>query len=95
MPTGADFGPDGRFYILERGHYSLGFHSSGARCLTLTETGFTDIQTILQTPWGTHGNLEGLSVWRDQDGHIRLTMVSDDNFLPFLRSEIVEYILRD
>jgi hypothetical protein len=54
---------------------------------------FTEIETVLQTRLGDHGNLEGLAVWRDTDGLLRLTMVSDDNFLSFLPGEIVEYVL--
>ena len=42
---------------------------------------------------GVHGNLEGLAVWQDPAGQIRLTMVSDDNYLPFMRGQIVEYVL--
>lgn len=38
-----------------------------------------------------HDNLEGISVWQDPDGRIRLTMISDDNFMVFQRTEIVEY----
>ena len=40
-----------------------------------------------------HDNLEGLAVTRAATGQIRLTMISDDNFNPFQRSEIVEYLL--
>jgi len=61
----------------------------------VSEEGFQDIQTVMHTALGTHGNLEGLSVWRHADGSIRLTMVSDDNFLPFSRSQIVEYVVKD
>ena len=51
-------------------------------------------EVLIQTNAGVHDNLEGLSVWRDRTGAIRLTMVSDDNFNLFQRTEIVEYILR-
>ena len=49
--------------------------------------------TLLETPTGTHENLEGLAVWRDPEGRLRLTMVADDNFNLFLRNQIVEYRL--
>ena len=93
-PTGADFGPDGRLYLLERGLYPFGFRSQ-IRSMSVTDTGFEDIRVILETPLFTHGNLEGIAVWRDNAGKIRLTMVSDDNFLRLLRSEIVEYVLTE
>jgi hypothetical protein len=91
-PVGADFGPDGRLYLLERGLYPVGFYSR-VRAMTVRETGFSGIETVMQTRLWTHGNLEGLAVWRDAEGLIRLTMVSDDNFLPVLPGEIVEYVL--
>jgi hypothetical protein len=42
---------------------------------------------------GVQDNLEGLSVWRDIAGQIRLTLISDDNFRLLQRTEIVEYVL--
>lgn len=93
LPVGADFGPDGRLYILERAFYGLGGFASRVRAFRLTEKGIAAEETVLQTTPGTHDNLEGLAVWRDAQGAIRLTMVSDDNFILFLRNEIVEYRL--
>jgi hypothetical protein len=48
-------------------------------------------ETLLKTATGTHDNLEGLAVWRDADGAIRLLMVSDDNNTPLQQTQIVEY----
>lgn len=93
-PVGADFGPDGRLYVLERGIYPFGFYSR-VRAMALQADEFSDIETVLQTGLAAHGNLEGLAVWQDQDGLIRLTMVSDDNFYPFMRGQIVEYVVED
>ena len=93
-PTGADFGPDGRLYLLERGFFPPAFRSR-VRSLSVTDTGVDDIRVLLETPLFTHGNLEGIAVWRDPAGQIRLTMISDDNFLPVLPSEIVEYIVTE
>ncbi|MGR3452538.1 esterase-like activity of phytase family protein [Pseudooceanicola sp.] len=92
LPVGADFGPDGRLYLLERHFAGLGF-SSRVRAFELGEGGITAEEVLLETGTGTHGNLEGLAVWQDDTGAIRLTMVSDDNFLGFLPSQIVEYAL--
>lgn len=91
VPVGGDFGPDGRFYLLERDVYPFGFRSR-VRAMKVTDDGFDQIETLLETPLGRHGNLEGLAVWKDDKQRIRLTMVSDDNFLAPLRSEIVEYV---
>ncbi|MEO9648404.1 MAG: esterase-like activity of phytase family protein [Roseobacter sp.] len=89
-PVGADFGPDGLLYILERAIYPFGFYSR-VRSMSVSPEGVDNIQTVLQTRLGKFGNLEGLSVWRDDTDMLRLTMVSDDNFYPFMRGRIVEY----
>ncbi len=93
-PVGADFGPDGRFYLLERGYNLFGFRAR-VRSWRLTGTGAKDERCELQTGTGTHDNLEGIALWRDDAGGLRLTMVSDDNFLFFQRTELVEYRLMD
>jgi hypothetical protein len=91
LAVGADIGPDGRFYLLEREfHGILGF-SSRVRSFALSETGLSDERTELQSGIGQHDNLEGISVWQDATGAIRLTMIADDNFNIFQRTEIVEY----
>lgn len=94
LPVGADFGPDGSFYLLERLFPGpLGF-SSRVRRFTLGPDGPTAEENLLTTAIGRHGNLEGLAVWQDESGAIRLTMVADDNLKFFQRSEIVEYAVR-
>lgn len=94
LPVGADFGPDGRLYILEREFHGIAGFSSRVRALTLSGSGkLVNVDTVMQSPTGLHDNLEGLSVWADPQGHLRLTMVADDNFMPWQRSEIVEYAL--
>lgn len=94
QPVGADFGPDGRLYVLERGFNGLGFRTR-VRSFDVTENIVSDENTIFIKGLGGHDNLEGLSVWRDSAGHIRLTMISDDNFRLLQRTEIVEYVLPD
>ena len=93
LPVAADFGPDRRFYLLEREFRGISGFASRLRRFDLTATGFSDGKVLLQTPVGTHGNLEGLSVWRDSAGDLRATMIADDNFSIFLSTEIVEYRL--
>lgn len=91
LAVGADFGPDGRLYLLERRVLiPLGF-ATRVRRFTLGEGGVVDEETLLETALGTHDNLEGIAVWRDRNGDIRLTMVSDDNFSMFQETQIVEY----
>lgn len=91
LPTEADVGPDGFLYILERDFYGVGFRS---RVRRFDLTGGNEVE-ILESGIGQFGNLEGLSVWRDETGAIRLTMISDNNFLEIQRTDIVEYRLTD
>tara|TARA_R110002096_G_scaffold57509_1_gene145764 strand:- start:8566 stop:9432 length:867 start_codon:yes stop_codon:yes gene_type:complete len=93
LPVGADIGPDGRFYLLERDFRGLFGFGSRVRSFALDETGLSDEQELLVTTLGQHDNLEGISVWRDATGGLRVTMISDDNFQFFQTSEIVEYKL--
>ncbi|MFN3846281.1 MAG: esterase-like activity of phytase family protein [Paracoccaceae bacterium] len=95
LPVAADFGPDGRLYVLERAFHGIAGFSSRVRSFKLGKRELSDRRTHLQTPAGFHDNLEGLSAWRDSTGAIRLTLISDDNFMPFQHTEIVEYRLAD
>lgn len=91
LPVGADIGPDGLFYLLERDFTGIGFRS---RVRRFDMTG-GQAKTLIETRTGVHDNLEGLSVWRDQTGTIRLTLISDDNFKFFQTTEVVEYRVTD
>lgn len=89
VPVGADIGPDGALYLLERRFTFVGFQTR-VRRIGL-ESGSTE--TVIVSRVGEHDNLEGLSVWRDETGALRLTMVADDNFNLLQQTEIVEYRL--
>ena len=88
LVSGADIGPDGRFYLLERDFLGLGFRSR-VRRFEMDGTGET---TLLETRLFAHDNLEGISVWQDSDSLV-MTLISDDNFRALQRTEIVEYLL--
>jgi hypothetical protein len=92
LPVGADFGPDGWFYLLERRFLGIFGLQSRVRRFTINGDVIRQEQTLFETRPRTHDNLEGIAVWRDTDGAIRLTMISDDNGrAPLQRTEFVEY----
>lgn len=93
--VGADFGPDGLLYVLERDFRGLAGFRSRARRFALGPDGVSDEATLFTTHSPIHDNLEGLSIWRDDAGAIRLTMVSDDNFNFFQRTQLVEYVVHE
>lgn len=88
--VGADIGPDGRLYILERDFTGFGFRS---RVRRFAIDGSSE-ERLLETHTGTHDNLEGISVWADDTG-LRMTMIADDNFKFFQQTQIVEYRITD
>jgi len=93
LPTGADFGPDGKFYLLERDFAWYKGFASRIRRFDVTASGFTNEETLLVSGFGTFDNLEGLAVWLAMDGDLRLTMISDDNFNFLQTTQFVEYRL--
>ncbi len=94
LPTGADFGPDGKFYLLERDFWGVLGFLTRVRRFDLGPEGFTNEEVLIETFPMRHDNLEGIAVWRDDQG-TRLTMISDDNFFFAQRTELVEYRIRD
>ena len=96
--TGADIGPDGRLYLLERRQgWSLRFQTRIRRLALGAGTDglptFGPAETLLETAPGDLDNMEGLSLWTDAGGGTVITLISDDNFFPWQSTRIVEYAL--
>ena len=92
-PVGADFDRNGQLYLLERATSLLGFRSR-IRLIDLFTSPARERVLLTSAP-GFFDNLEGLSVWTDSQGKTRLTLVSDDNFLPVQKTQIVEFIVNE
>ncbi len=91
LVSGADFGPDGKLYVLERHLNGIFGFQTRVRRFDYGEDTLTNEVTLIESRTGQHDNLEGIGVWRGADGDIRITMLSDNNFKSFQRTELVEY----
>jgi hypothetical protein len=93
--AGADVGPDGRLYVMERDFWPfLGFQSRVLR-MSPDAAGAAAAEVLFTTRAGRHDNLEGIAVWTDAGGALRLTMISDDNLRRSQHTEIVDYRIAD
>lgn len=93
LVSDADFGPDGNLYVLERDFAWLGGFRTRVRRFTPGPDGLGEEATLLETSFMELDNMEGISVWRDENGRIRVTMISDDNFFPLQKTMFAEYVL--
>lgn len=92
--VGADVGPDGMLYILERDFRGVLGFVSRVRRFAMSEDALGPAEVLLESLPMQYDNLEGIAAWRDAQG-IRITLISDDNFLFFQRTELVEFRVRD
>ncbi|HPD94131.1 MAG: esterase-like activity of phytase family protein [Rhodobacter sp.] len=90
VPVGADFGPDGNLYLLER-KFRLAFFAT--RISRLRPDAWDQPETLVETALGALDNHEGISITRDGAGRIWATTVSDDNQSVLQRTEIAEFRL--
>lgn len=93
LVVGADFGPDGRLYLLERDFDVLSAFKSRIRRFELSDQGFVSEETLLETSFSAMDNAEGISLWTNPDGQIIVSIISDDNFTGLIRTLLTEYAL--
>lgn len=91
----AGFGPDGKFWLLERRLGSVAGFATRIRRFAFADGGFGPPETLLETSPGTLDNMEGMSLWTDADGHTIVSLISDDNFLFVQKTILAEYELRE
>lgn len=87
--VGADFGPDGRLYLLERGHVLGRWWRSRIRVFD-TPDGRGEV--LWSTRPGAYHNLEGIAVWAEGED-LRITLVSDNNMRRSEPAQFVEFRL--
>lgn len=87
--TGADIGPDGCLYLLER-RFSVitGFAFRLRRLSGGPVTGWQD-SLIYHSPSARYGNAEGVFVWGEGD-QLTASIVTDNGFLPFDPTRLIE-----
>ncbi len=93
LVAGAEIGPDGKLYVLERDLRTLGF-ASRIRRFDITADGLVNEELVMESRMGQYDNLEGIALWRDGAGQIRILCISDDNNKFFQRTEFVEFTLK-
>ena len=89
--VGADFDEDGALYLLERKLVVGLWWQNRLRRVRLDGS---EDQVLWTGERGEYGNLEGISVWRDEKG-LRMTMISDDNGKEANTTQIVEFRLTE
>jgi len=82
------------FYLLERQFEWLGGFRNRIRRFELDANGFGAGETLLETRFRGYDNLEGISVWKNAEDQIMITMVSDDNFSFFQSTQLVEFAIK-
>ena len=86
LVVGADVGPDGYLYVLERSFGLLGF-ASRIRRFDLNGESEEEIWT------GRYDNLEGIALWQDHHGRLIASLISDNNFLSVQKTLLVEVVI--
>ncbi|MEM6662423.1 MAG: esterase-like activity of phytase family protein [Pseudomonadota bacterium] len=93
--TGADVGPDGKLYLLQRDYTPILGVSIRILRYALGDDGFPIAETreelaAFESSSGID-NMEGIALWTDQTGRTRLTLISDDNFNLIQRTLLMDF----
>lgn len=92
--SGADFGPDGALYVVERRFSWFGGFATRIRRYHLRGHAVGAEELLLDDATGTLGNSEGIDVWHwPGDGGLRVSLISDDNFSPLQETVMSEFRL--
>tara|TARA_B100000965_G_C19227852_1_gene598773 strand:- start:150 stop:665 length:516 start_codon:yes stop_codon:yes gene_type:complete len=94
LVTGAEFISDDKLLLLERKFSWTNGFKSRFRLLSLSVFSNAEPKVIFTSNSNQFDNLEGLAIWKDYKGNKRVITVSDDNFHPLQKSEMIEFILK-
>lgn len=99
LVTGADLGPDGRLYVVLRDFSVLKGMRIRIHRYEMGADGFPMPQTrrMLASYRSAAGidNMEGIALWTDNAGRLRLALVSDDNFNMLQRTLLMDFEVLD
>ncbi len=94
LVTDAEILPEGLLLILERKFsWTQGFRTR-FRLISLDNFDNKEPITVFTSTANQFDNLEGMALWKDKKGEMRILTVSDDNFHPLQQSEIREFFLK-
>ena len=86
--------PQGLLLILERKFsWTQGFKTR-FRLISLDKFDNRAPITVFTSTANQFDNLEGMTLWKDKKGAVRILTVSDDNFHPLQQSELREFFLK-
>ncbi|MFT6227497.1 MAG: hypothetical protein ACJARE_001902 [Paracoccaceae bacterium] len=91
--VGADIDADGRLWTVQRGFSLLGGFFFALEVMDPDGGGYGTARRLGMVRGEGADNAEGLSVWRDGLGRVRLTAISDDNFFPLQRTILYEFVV--
>jgi len=94
LVTGADI-HEGYLFVLERYYKPFGGFQSQVRRFEIQGATLSNEAVLLESRLGQYDNLEGIDVWRDDRGALRVSLISDDNFLFYQVTQLVEFHLED
>ncbi|SMX46504.1 esterase-like activity of phytase family protein [Actibacterium lipolyticum] len=89
--SGADLGPDGRLYILDRKFSITKGFTSRIRSFALDAEEMTE-RTLFE---GKLGNAEGIAVWENDEGEATITLITDNGFGKREKTYLIEFDLHD
>jgi hypothetical protein len=91
--VGADIDADGRLWTVQRGFTWLGGFFFALETMAPDGDGYGAPTRLGVLAGKGADNAEGLAVWRDDQGRVRLAAITDDNFMGFQRTILYDFVV--